>query len=122
MRVLVCDDNPMRHEMFVPLTWFGHVVVIASTVEASLEMLDKKGCGWDVVCLDHDFRGAIDDSDAPEEITGRALARRVVGMFIHPSLVVVHTANKRGGDVMMKLLLDANLNARREPLSNVFTR
>ena len=120
MRVLVCDDNPMRHEMFVPLTWCGHVVVIASSVEAALEMLDKKG--WDVVCLDHDFRGPVDDGDAPEEITGRALARRIAEMPDRPSLVVVHTANKRGGDAMMKLLLNAGLNARREPLSNVFIR
>ena len=83
-------------------------------------MLDKES--WDVVCLDHDFRGALDDFEQPEELTGRALARRVTALFVHPGLVVVHTANGRGGDAMMKLLLDASLNAHREPLSNILLR
>ena len=118
MKILVCDDNPVRHEMFKPLTWLGHTVVCASTVALALEMLNTKS--WDVVCLDHDFRGMVDDFEQPEELTGRALARRVASLFVHPGLVVVHTANGRGGDAMMKLLLDASLNAHREPLSNIF--
>ena len=120
MKVLVCADNPRRHEMFLPLTWLGHAVVCAPTVVTALELLDQKG-GWDVICLDHDFRGAVDDSEAPEEITGRALARHIAGMAKRPGLIVIHTANARGGDAMMKLLLDAGiLNVRREPLSNIF--
>ena len=104
--------------MFVPLTWLGHTVVCAPTVVTALELLAEKD--WDIICLDHDFRGPVDDFDALEEITGRTLARRIADGVDRPSLVVVHTANKRGGDAMMKLLLDAGLNARREPLSNVF--
>ena len=120
MNILVCDDNPMRHEMFVPLTWLGHTVVWVSIVSVAQSLIAERF--WDMISLDHDFRGLLDDSEQPEEITGRALARQIASLDKNkrPALVAIHTMNKRGGDVMEQMLRDAGLNVCRQSLSNVF--
>lgn len=117
MKVLVCDDNPHRFEYFRPFLWIGHTVVCANTIERSLDLLNQS---WDIVSLDHDFRGSQDDSEAEETLTGRVLARRITEFTEKPDLVVIHSMNVRGGDAMMKLLLDADVKVLRDPLPNIF--
>ena len=108
--------------MFLPLTWLGHTVVWASNVSIARSFIIERS--WDMISLDHDFRGLLDDFEQPEEITGRALARQIAALDKHkmPALVAIHTMNKRGGDVMEQMLRDAGVNVCRKSLSNVFAR
>lgn len=119
MRALVADDNQLRWEAYRVLEVLGWELQWARTAEvAALRLRDFN---FDLVALDHDFKGARDCFEDPPETTGRSLAQAVAELEPkrRPKYVVLHSANVRGREAMARTLMDGGVPFVIQPLSNV---
>lgn len=124
MKILVLDDDDTRHRRF--RQWFvGFDVVHAFTIEQfNREYL--RGT-WNYVFLDHDLNDnqyrsieKIDGDNIPgyvgpcqRELTGKDAAHMVAESPGNVEHVVVHSWNRSGGDEMMSILRDSDVECTR---------
>lgn len=119
MRILVLDDDEIRHEQFRD-NLKEHSVVHVYTAEEAGEALAKEK--FDLVYLDHDLQ---DFQNNPSgygvvEQTGMDVARYIARYLApqkHPSKVIVHSWNVSGGPRMVSVLRDAGISAVYQPFS-----
>ena len=130
MRILVLDDDDVRHEYFAR-QFANHDILHVHTYSECLNALLNNDW-YDVVFLDHDlndhgYRSVADERanyfqrsltrfSRPGLLDGRDVVEDMVKMLPPekvPSQVVVHSWNDAGGAEMMSMLNDAGYNALR---------
>jgi CheY-like chemotaxis protein len=114
MRVLVLDDDKLRHKVFQQNLIGNEFVVHAYTVDQAVEWLKKEK--FDVVYLDHDLNDHPNQATSLDYATGgyggpRELTGLDVAYFMsrmpkekHPEYVIVHSYNAGGAANMMAVL------------------
>jgi CheY-like chemotaxis protein len=124
MKILVLDDDPLRHRSFARRFKGDEIVHVYSPLEAAEHMGKTK---FDLVQLDHDlgfwtdrenvppsfFGGYADDARMKVELKGFHVAvwMRQMPEATRPTRVVVHSANAVGGPMMAELLSQGGFDA-----------
>ncbi len=122
MRVLVLDDDDIRHEQF-KVNLEGHDVVHVHTVEEAGNALAAEK--FDLVYLDHDlndhgYESKGDTSYGRRELTGFEVARYIAQYLApqkHPTKVIVHSWNPPGARMMVAVLRDVGIPVTYEPFN-----
>lgn len=107
MRVLILDDQQLRHEVFADRHEQDEVHH-TFTYDRAIELLRSKP-KFDVVYLDHDLQEKATGYDAAKFIAERLPDDR------KPGVVVVHTLNSACGDRMVQVLQAGGIPTRLEP-------
>lgn len=117
MRILVVDDEEVRHDRF-RLAFAGHEVVHArSYAEARRALSDGP---YDLIQLDHDLMDFHVVDGVRYERTGQDVARLIAEMpsRMWPGAVVVHSWNSAGAASICSILRRAGLrNVSASPFS-----
>lgn len=124
MRILVLDDDDIRHQAFAR-RFINHSVVHAMTVDEACDALNKEK--FDLVHLDHDLndhghRSVAASMYGQVELTGFDVARfiaRDLTIDNRPDRVVIHSWNPPGAKMMAEILRDADISVSYEPFSVV---
>lgn len=113
MRILVLDDEQVRHDEFAR-RWATYERVHVKTVGEAIEALE--GGKFDVATLDHDLEDFV-CLPYPVELTGLDVARYIARMppEKRPNQVVVHSWNPVGAANMVNALQDGGIHAVRVP-------
>lgn len=105
MRVLILDDDMMRHKIFNQKL-IGHVVTNVYTSKEAIDELENED--WDIVFLDHDLGGKIYVESG--ENTGYEVAQWLNNNpSKQPKRIVIHSYNPTGAQNMKQLLSDAEV-------------
>lgn len=116
VRVLVVDDQEVRHEGFRKQligAELWHVYNVAEAIEA----LDV-AVPFDVAFLDHDLKGI---KVVGLEETGQEVCRYIARMSpaLRPMRIVIHSWNNHGAAAMAGILQDASIPCERIPFSDL---
>lgn len=113
MRILILDDEKVRHDDF-EIAYAGHEVSHAYTYNEFVRLLES-GSPWDLIHLDHDL-GEVDGCDTfldgwgtVRYFNGFHASTRICELHDHqlPGEVIVHSVNPLGSQNIM-----FNLHAR----------
>lgn len=108
MKILILDDDEVRHERF-KIHLFNFEVVHAHTYDQFLELVGKER--FDAIFLDHDLEFEEKAATVIESryANGMDAARHVAALpeKLRPELVVVHSWNMYAASRMMDVLLEA---------------
>lgn len=117
MRILFLDDDEFRHKA-ITRTCIGHELVRVYTVP---EFVSALGDGpYDVIFLDHDLGGKqMVESDGEEE-TGYHAALAIIDLSIalRPKMVVIHSYNPVGAEIMCRKLIENGISAYKIPFDS----
>lgn len=121
MRVLIVDDEGIRHDLF-RRSYAGHELIHAMNFDEARDALG--GPRFDVVQLDHDlrdFRLVEDEQFGPvnTELTGLDVAKVIAAMppEAAPGRVIVHSHNYPGAANIRGVLADAGIQVVLSPFS-----
>ncbi len=126
MRILILDDDDIRHEAFTRRLHIKHDCVHVHTAQGAMEALHANPA-FDIVFLDHDLndhqytstetlRSAETASSMKVNLTGYRVAAFIskeLAAEKRPATVVVHSWNTPGGDSMMMVLKEGGIRALR---------
>lgn len=131
MKVLVLDDDHLRHRSFARRFKKHEVTHTYSPLEAASLMSRTQ---YDLVTLDHDLRfrcpirevpanffgGYVEDSSEVVEVKGSHLTAWMTQMPVRlrPSQVVIHSLNSIGNPIMRENLYRAGFDVRSEGFEN----
>jgi len=104
MRILVLDDDPFRHKVFVQAL-HGHDITHVWTCEQAMNALIRCQVPFDLAYLDHDL-GEVDGQD------GTFVANFIASglhMAKWPKRIVIHSWNDVGARRMHLIMHDAGL-------------
>lgn len=113
-KVLFLDDDPMRHRV-IEEDCDRHAFTHVHTVEQAIQALAQKH--FDIVCLDHDLDGMTYVQSGKG--TGFEVAEYMATgrMASKPQLVIVHSFNQVGAQLMLTVLKGSGYNAFCVPFS-----
>jgi hypothetical protein len=115
MRILVLDDDFMRHETFIRL-YKAHVVICAQRYNDFLREL-REGEPFDLIHLDHDLGDPASGADSYEDGWGKEVAFSgkdavdQLAILGYKKKVIVHTMNSVVGRRMTEDLKRAGIDA-----------
>lgn len=108
MRILVLDDDLVRHESF-KFHLFEHDVKHVYTAQQAIEEIEKNG-PWDLIFLDHDLSDEhYSDLKSEHPGTGYDVAthlEQIKESSKIPKIIVVHSWNPYGSSRMISALLN----------------
>jgi CheY-like chemotaxis protein len=123
MRILILDDQKLRHESFAK-RFSGHEITSVFRFNEFLAQLDKS---WDLILLDHDLGDEIADADTyvdgwgkTQLFNGRHAAMKVCELNdeLKPKQVIVHSINASDAPTMRDMLERAGIPVVWEPFSD----
>lgn len=123
MRILILDDQNLRHEIFQE-RYKGHEVVSVHRYSEFLAQLNKL---WDLIHLDHDLGDDVEDADTyvdgwgkTQLFDGRHAAMRVCELddALKPKQVIIHSVNASDAPTMRDMLERAGIPVVWEPFSD----
>ena len=127
-RILVLDDDPMRHRFFAR-TLIGNVVEHVNTFDHCIKALQENQNPFDVVFLDHDLNdhgllsiGPSEMYGGVREMTGADVARFITNKLSkekYPELIIIHSVNDYGSANMHTILKPTNIKVERIPFSSM---
>lgn len=120
MRILILDDDDIRHEAFKWKLAGRHDCVHVHTVDEAVHALANHAV-YDIAFLDHDLNDHQYSSIKSVSFSKIGLTGYDVASYIarelapaqRPKTVVVHSWNTPGGDSMMMVLREAGIRALR---------
>lgn len=120
MRILILDDDDIRHEAFKWKLHMKHDCIHVYTVQGAIEALNNNPA-FDIVFLDHDLNDHQYTSHETVSFSKISLTGYRVATYIskelpkekRPETVVVHSWNTPGGDSMMAILKEGGIRALR---------
>jgi CheY-like chemotaxis protein len=115
-RVLVVDDFPCRKDALYASGVLKTACTYSSNALHALDQLEMNE--FDVIFLDHDLETYVYEP-YPREITGRDLAKCIVGLPWKPALVVIHSMNPKGAEVMESILQGEGIKVLRIPITEL---
>jgi len=118
MRILILDDERVRHEHFSEV-YRDHDVVHVETYSQFVHELER-GSPWDLIHLDHDLGPGdsyLDGWGDMQFFTGLHAAIRVCELHDHqlPIEVIVHSVNPLGAQYMMDDLRSRRIQVKWQP-------
>jgi len=121
MRILILDDEEVRHEAFSH-RYDGHEVVGATTYSQFIRYFSE-GSPWDLIHLDHDLGepptadSYVDGWGGVRAYTGIHAARTICEAADHllPREVIVHSQNPLGSQAMVAELRARGIISSRQP-------
>ncbi len=125
MRILILDDEQVRHE---DLTGFyrDHEVVNTTTYNEFVQELEN-GSPWDLIHLDHDLGPGdsyLDGWGNMQFFTGQHAAIRVCELHDHqlPGEVIVHSVNPLGANYMVSDLKSRKVRVTWRPYTQMIQK
>lgn len=109
MRILILDDQKLRHEFFAK-QFDGHEVVSVFKFSEFCELLNQR---WDLMHLDHDLGDDVDNPDtfvdgwgSTQLFNGGHAVLKVCELpnELKPAQVIIHSINPDGAKVMLSML------------------
>lgn len=121
MRILIVDDEPQRHDLFMKRLGTVHDLVIVNNYASAVHQLE--GAPFDLVHLDYDLdefvQNPVDAGPYGKEKTGFDVARYMAGMVKSkwPKKVVVHSLNPAKAPLMLETLRGIGIPVEYKPFS-----
>jgi CheY-like chemotaxis protein len=119
MRILVLDDEDVRHRFYRAL-YDGNDLTHVHTYHQFLDELTK-GSPWDLIHLDHDLGDIhVTEDGTLQEYTGRHASLRICELddALLPKSVVVHSFNTEGAKVMKSNLMLRGVSVEWKPFGS----
>ena len=122
MRILILDDEQVRHDAFAEF-YGGHEVVHVETYSQFVRELES-GSPWDLIHLDHDLGPGdsyLDGWGGMQFFTGQHAAIRVCELHDErlPGEVIVHSVNPLGANNMVSDLKSRKVSVTWRPYTQM---
>lgn len=120
MKILIVDDEPARHKIFLKRLSHGNSIVIVRSYHAAVRELERTG-RFDRVYLDFDLDEYSDSSVEYGEFSkhrnGIEVAKFVASLpdSKKPKEVIVHSLNASRAPIMLAELESGNIKADYQP-------
>lgn len=120
MRILIVDDEPARHKIFLRRLAHGNNVTIVTTYHAAVRELNRSG-RFDKIYLDYDLDefsdSTVEYGEFSKHRNGVDVAQYIASLpqGKKPHEVIVHSLNASRAPVMLAELESGNVKADYQP-------